>query len=91
MRLIHSYSALSLFEQCGLSYYRQRIIKDVPKPTSEYITHGDNVHKAIENKLKRGIAVPKELGMYAGVINSVETAVATTHKTLEIEKKHRTG
>lgn len=86
MRLVHSYSALKLYEQCGLRYYRQRIVKDVYEQDTTQITHGNTVHKAIENKVKHGIAIPKELSAYGNIINVVERSAQTAGKTIQVEQ-----
>lgn len=86
MRLIHSYSALKLYEQCGLRYYRQRILKDVYEQDTVYSTHGNEVHKAIENKLKNGTPVPKELSAYGKIIEMVERSAEKTGRTIAVEQ-----
>lgn len=86
MRLIHSYSALKLYEQCGLRYYRQRILKDVYEQQTVHTTHGNEVHKAIEDKIKHGTPVPPELTAYSGIINVVERSAKAAGKAIAVEQ-----
>lgn len=86
MRLVHSYSALKLYEQCGLRYYRQRILKDVYEQETIYTTHGHSVHTAIENKLKHGTALPPELEAYAGPATAITTGTVLAGGLLECEQ-----
>lgn len=76
MRLVHSYSAIKLYEQCGLRYYRQRILKDAHEQETVHTTHGHNVHSALENNLKTSKAIPKELAVHTGVANTVRKSVS---------------
>lgn len=75
MRLVHSYSALKLYEQCPLRYYRQRIVKDVHERDTKYTTHGNVVHKAIEDNINANTPFPTELSVYAGPTNAIRRSV----------------
>ena len=86
MRLVHSYSALKLYEQCGLRYYRQRILKDVHEQETVYTTHGNNVHSAIENNIKHATPLVKELSAYSGVIKAVKIGAATSSANVVVEQ-----
>lgn len=86
MRLVHSYSALKLYEQCQLRYYRQRIIKDAHETDTVHITHGNTVHKAIENKITKGTALPKELHSYAGLVDAVERTAKASNRRVHTEQ-----
>lgn len=82
MRLVHSYSALKLYEQCPLRYYRQRIAKDVHDQDTKFTTHGHVVHKAIENNLNANTPFPPELASYAGPTNAIRRSVADDQRVV---------
>lgn len=86
MRLVHSYSALKLYEQCGLRYYRQRILKDVHEQETVYTTHGHVVHKAIENNINHGTPLPPEQSAYAGLVGAIQSAAARAGKGVVCEQ-----
>lgn len=64
MKLKHSYSSLSEFEQCPKKYYHKRIAKDVVDPGSEASIYGERVHKAFEDRLRDGITLPTDLAKH---------------------------
>lgn len=86
MRLVHSYSSLKLYEQCGLRYYRQRILKDVHEQETVYTTHGHNVHTAIENNLNDGTAFPPELAAYVGPAAAITSGTVLAGGLLDCEQ-----
>jgi len=61
MKFNHSYSALKLFEQCPLRYYRQRVIKDIKDEMGEAAIHGIKGHEALEARISDGTPLPKHL------------------------------
>lgn len=85
MRLVHSYSALKLYEQCGLRYYRQRIVKDVHEQETKYTTHGNIVHKAIELNVANNTPLPPELAGYTGPARALKDS-AEKGRTVGCEK-----
>lgn len=81
MKLNHSYSALKLFEQCPLRYYRQRVIKDVKDEMGEAAIHGIKVHEALEARVKDGMELPRHLA-------KMEPICKTLHgKGVEVERE----
>jgi hypothetical protein len=71
MRLSHSYSAIKLFENCPLRYYRQRIVKDVTDEGGEASKYGERIHTFLENRLK-GSGLQPEVEQYEPLCASVE-------------------
>lgn len=73
MKLAHSYSAIKLFENCPLRYYRQRIIKDVQDKGGTASIYGERIHKALEDRLRDGSALPEEAAAYETLCQSIES------------------
>jgi len=55
-----SYSSLDLFLQCPHKYYRLKVKKDIKEPVSDHLTYGLDVHRAAENFIKDGTAIPEK-------------------------------
>lgn len=72
IKLAHSYSAIKLYENCSLRYYRQRIIKDIQDEPGEASIYGDRVHKALESRLKIGADLPDHLAFAEKYCRSIE-------------------
>ncbi len=85
IKLAHSYSAIKLFENCALRYYRQRIVKDIRDEPGEASIYGDRVHKALENRLKSGADLPDHLEFAEGYCQSIENL--GERGLLEVEKE----
>jgi len=71
MRLSHSYSAIKLYENCPLRYFRQRIVKDVIDEGGEASKYGERVHAFLESRLK-GEDLPQEVAQYEILCLAVE-------------------
>ena len=71
MRLSHSYSAIKLYENCPLRYFRQRIVKDVIDEGGEASKYGERVHAFLESRLK-GEDLPQEVAQYEILCQAVE-------------------
>jgi RecB family exonuclease len=84
MKLSHSYSAIKLFENCPLRYYRQRILKDVVDEGGEASKYGERVHAMLEQRLK-GAALEPEVAQYEPLCASVEKLAAPGEPHVEKE------
>jgi len=73
MRLSHSYSAIKLYENCPLRYYRQRILKDVVDEGGEASKHGERIHKFLEDRLASDTSLPDEVAHYEPVCELVKS------------------
>jgi hypothetical protein len=73
MKLSHSYSAIKLYENCPLRYYRQRVIKDVVDEGGEASIYGSRVHELLEKRLAENAELPKEVSRYEPLCKSVES------------------
>lgn len=72
MRLSHSYSAIKLYENCPLRYYRQRILKDVVDDGGEASRYGERVHEYLESRLKEATDLPQDIAHYEVLCQTVE-------------------
>lgn len=72
MKLAHSYSAIKLYENCSLRYYRQRVLKDVVDQGGEASKHGERIHKYFEDRLKDKVPLPEEVAKHEKVCQAVE-------------------
>lgn len=57
-KLTWSYSSLKTFEQCAKKYYHTRVAKDVPTGDTEATLYGKEFHKAAEEYIRDGEALP---------------------------------
>lgn len=55
-----SYSSISLFQQCPRKYYRLRVTKDIVEPPQAHLMYGTAVHKAAEDYVCGGVALPPQ-------------------------------
>lgn len=83
-RLTHSYSAIKLFDNCPLRYYKQRIEKSVKDEQNAASVHGERVHKALELRLKDKTPLPDYLAKQERVCSALEKLGGTVHAELEM-------
>lgn len=53
-----SFSSLTAYETCPHRYFRNRVIKDICEPESESMRWGNEVHKALEDRVRDGVPLP---------------------------------
>lgn len=63
-----SYSALNSYETCPHRHYRQRVKKDVFEPEGEALRWGNEVHKALELRIRDGLALPKSMQQWEPMV-----------------------
>lgn len=63
-----SFSSLTSYETCPHRYYRERVVKDVKDKESEAMRWGNEVHEALENRVKNGIALPKSMQQWEPLV-----------------------
>jgi len=56
-----SFSRLKNFEQCPKKFWHLMVRKDVIEQTNETLTYGNEVHKALELRVKKGKELPLHL------------------------------
>lgn len=67
-----SYSSISLFQQCPRKYYHLRVLKDIVEPESEAMLYGTLVHKAAEDYIKDGIAIPEKFSYITSALDMLK-------------------
>jgi len=85
MKLSHSYSAIKLYENCPLRYFRQRIVKDVVDQGGEASKYGERIHEYLEHRLKSNKMLPQEVAQYEPLCGMVERL--SQYGELHIEKE----
>lgn len=69
-----SYSRLVDYETCARRYYHYRIAMTVKEEDTDELIEGRVLHKAFEDRIKRGVALPMGLGhhekLLAGIIDA---------------------
>ena len=71
VRLAHSYSALKLYENSPLRYYRQRVLKDVRDKGGEASMYGERIHKLLEERLKGSQDDAQEIASYQPLVENI--------------------
>ena len=64
MALAHSYSSIKDFEGCPRRYHEVRILKKFKSKDTEATLYGTAVHKAFEDYIKDGVALPAAFEAY---------------------------
>ena len=64
MALAHSYSAIKDFENCRRKYHEVRILKKFKQSDTEATLYGTAVHKAFEDYIKDGTAIPPQFAQF---------------------------
>lgn len=81
-----SYSALTSFETCPWRYYKTKIEKSIVEPQTEATLWGNEVHKAMELRLKERKPLPEKMAQYEPIASKLE-AKASECKTVGYEQK----
>lgn len=66
-----SYTALTGFETCARRHYILRVAKLVTEPEGEALKWGNEVHKAIENRIMQGTILPKNMQNFTGIVDKL--------------------
>lgn len=56
-----SFSSLNSYETCPRKHYRTKVKKDIQETVSEQITWGNEVHKALEDRVRDNKPLPKSM------------------------------
>lgn len=59
-----SFSSLTGFETCPRRYYEVRVLKSVTEPESAVLVWGNQVHKALEERVVNGAPLPESMAQY---------------------------
>lgn len=68
---VHSFSAMELFELCGLKFKHEKIIKDIPFEETEQVKWGNDIHKMLERVVKEGVPLEQRYEMFQYVVDSI--------------------
>jgi hypothetical protein len=85
MQLTHSYSAVKLYENCPLRYYRQRVVKDVVDEGGEASKYGERIHAHLEARMRDKSPLPTEAAVYEPLCRSLERSAVGGELTVEKE------
>lgn len=74
MTVAWSYSYLQAFETCPKRFYHTKIAKDVIEPQTEALTHGNEVHKALELAVAENRPLPEKYKTYIPIVEAVKAS-----------------
>lgn len=74
--MIGSYTFLRTFEQCPRQAHHRFVLRDLPFEETDAIKWGSRVHKALEDRIKRGTPLPADMPKYEKWVASLPHAQA---------------
>lgn len=84
-KLTHSFSSIKQFDNCPKRYFHQRIERSVKDEGGEAAIYGDQVHKALEDRVKEGKPLPPALAKHEDVCATlVSIPDAEVHAEIEM-------
>lgn len=72
-----SYSRLSNFEQCPKKFYATSIAKTFKEPETDAMNYGKAVHKALELRVTKNLALPSHLSHLEGIVAPLAASPGT--------------
>jgi len=66
-----TYSQLEKFETCPKQFYHVRVARDVSEPPTEHIKWGEVVHKAMEERVMNGTALPEGMEHWESIASKL--------------------
>lgn len=82
-----SFSVLDSFETCGWRHYLTKVVKEVSEQQSEAMAWGNQVHKAMENRVKFNTPLPGNMSHWAALGDSVAAKAQQPGVVVEAEQK----
>lgn len=79
-----SYSSIKTFEQCPKKYYHLRIAKDVKDEGGAAAQYGTDVHKAAEDYVKAGTAIPAKYRYITPIVEKLASLPGEKHVELKL-------
>lgn len=67
----HSHSSLNQFHTCPYQYYRDRVVKDIPREQGEAALWGEYVHTALEEFVRDGTVLPSNVAHLQGTADKI--------------------
>jgi hypothetical protein len=68
-----TYSALESFETCPRKYYHTRVARDVTESMNEQAVWGNKVHKALEERVRDGVALPEGMTQWEPIAAGLQS------------------
>ena len=78
-----SFSSIKNFQQCPKQYQHKYIFKEIPFEETESILYGNRFHKAAEDYIGKGIALPKEFERYQKALDALNAWPGEKHCELK--------
>jgi len=72
VKVTWSFSSIKLFEQCPRKYHHLKVLKDYKEPDSEATLYGTEFHRAAENYIKDGTALPPFFGFAKPALDNLK-------------------
>jgi hypothetical protein len=69
-----SWSVINDFETCEWRYYLTKVTKEVVEPQSEEMRWGNQVHKALEHRIKDNVPLPGNMVQYNQIMDRLFAA-----------------
>lgn len=69
-----SYSHLNGLKTCPKRYYHTMVVKDVVDKETSALTHGNNVHKSLENYIASDTPMPVGMRQYQPIADKIKAA-----------------
>lgn len=86
-----SYSSIKTFDQCPKKYYHLKIVKDVKDGDSTATLYGKELHKAAEDFIKEGTAIPARFAFLQPVLDSLVRIEGQKHCEIKMGIAKRDG
>ena len=81
-----SYSSLTAYETCARQYKLLKIDKVVPFKETEAIKHGNEVHKALELRLKDKVPLPEKYMQYESIAVKLDKPGVFTEQEIALTR-----
>jgi hypothetical protein len=81
-----SYSSLTAYETCARQYKLLKIDKVVPFKETEAIRHGNEVHKALELRLKDKVPLPEKYMQYESIAVKLDKPGVFTEQEIALTR-----
>lgn len=83
-----TFSQLDSFETCPRKYYLIRVARTVKDPPNEYSKWGDEVHKAMELRIRDGIPLPEGMQQWEKLMSNIAAlpGVKSTERKFALDR-----
>jgi CRISPR/Cas system-associated exonuclease Cas4 (RecB family) len=84
MQVKWSHSALKDFENCPRRYHEVKVLKNYPFPDTEQIRYGKELHKAAEDYVRDGTALPEQFAFVKPAVDALLLKPGRRYPELEM-------